>query len=477
MKTLQQQLEAFRKELADKKDARTVVFQKSLDEDRTLDAEEEKLYDELGEDVEKIEKHIGRLETAIEADQKTATKTDDKGRGPAFINTNKSDPEDQFEGQSFARLTMIKTLAQLEHASEYEIAKQAYGHSHPQFVENIGKAYENRFKASVPAAGTQNPNFLGNFTGPNYAGDFIDYLDKNTAYAELKPGFREVPPNMPIPGQGSNATGYWVDEGHAIPVTNFDTNTRTLGTKKCGSIVVLSKELIREFTIDGERYVRDSLAEGMRQLLDSKFFSDDAETNAAPAGILNGVTAIAYGAGSGSPLLFGGTASTGAEIRALVVLLKQAFINANNHRSGALKVCLNPLDVLGLGEIKSSTGDSYEFPEIASGNFRGVPIVESQHVNQGDVIYIKPDDIYSVQDQGLTTEVSTDATLELADNPTGQAVAGAGSPSTVVDQSSPRVSLFQSDAIAIKCVRPMNFVKRRSGSGGAVAWADGQLDV
>jgi hypothetical protein len=75
---------------------------------------------------------------------------------------------------------------------------------------------------------------------------------------------------------------------------------------------------------------------------------------------------------------------------------------------------------------------------------------------------VNAEDVYLADEGGVDIAMSTEASLEMVDNPTQDAGA-----STPVDAE--LVSMFQTNSVAFRAERTMNWARRRAS---AVAWMD-----
>jgi len=97
---------------------------------------------------------------------------------------------------------------------------------------------------------------------------------------------------------------------------------------------------------------------------------------------------------------------------------------------------------------------------MAGGNFFGLPVVVSNSANIAGspdsgrmIILVNARDILLADDGQVTIDASREASIEMLDNPTNNS--SAGTPTTMV-------SMFQTNAVAIRAVRFINWAKRRS---------------
>ncbi|MGP5711268.1 phage major capsid protein [Vreelandella alkaliphila] len=110
-------------------------------------------------------------------------------------------------------------------------------------------------------------------------------------------GFRRLPFETPTLEQDSPASVIFVAEGQPIPATmSLTLSARELSRRKLSGLVPVTKELAT--AMPAESALSRELTRSVAQGESAAFFSDNAATDAAPPGILNGVTA---GVGSTSP--------------------------------------------------------------------------------------------------------------------------------------------------------------------------------
>lgn len=423
------------------------IMQLAAEDDRTLDDEEQAQYDALRTERKAVDGHIGRLEELVADD--TTTTTAVKGNAPNIL-IKRADPDEKFEGQNFTRKVIAKTLAFQSQGSMSpgQVAQARWGKSHPELVKVIKSGVEYDVdivqKLGVAGGGSGAGEWGAELvTADNrYMGDFIEFLYAATVYNRLP--LREIPANVTIKGQDGAATGFWVGESNAIPPSAQSFSSVSLTPLKVAAISVISNELIRDSSPAAEMLVRDSLVEAAAQRIDSTFLSADAAVaGVSPAGILAGVTAD----------LASGTDADA--LRADVKTLYAGFLAAKNARG--LQMVTTPTLAKSISLMNNALGQS-EFPGITAegGTLLGDPIITGDNVGAGDLILLKPSDIYRIEAGGLQVSVSQDATLEQDDTPTGESEGPTAATASIV-------SMFQTESTALKVVLPMNFAKRRTG--------------
>jgi len=439
LKTIAEQIAALEASRQAKAARMTAVMQKSMDEGRSTEAAEQDEFDTLNQEVEQIDGDLKRLRalekmqatTAKPVQQVKANATNPLG-APVVI---KGEKDEAFEGQSYTRMVIAKTLARLGDVSAVGIAHKRWGNSNPEIVETI--------KAAVAGGGTDAGEWGAELVrAERYQGDFIDYLYSRTIFDKLP--LREVPANVNIAGQDGAATGYWVGQSKSIPVSKADFMDVTLTPLKVAALAVVSKELLRDSSPSAEKLVRDALVEASAQRVDQTFLGTGAAVaGVSPAGILNGLTA---GTSSGTDI-----EGVIADVKALYA----GFITANN--SEGLQFVTTQSLAKSLGLMQNALGN-WAFPGLGAngGSLLGDPLTAGGNVGTGDLILLKPSDIYKIGDRGVEVSMSTEASIQMDSAPNGESDTPTANTSVV--------SMYQTDSVAIKVVRPLNYAKRRASA-------------
>jgi len=123
---------------------------------------------------------------------------------------------------------------------------------------------------------------------------------------------------------------------------------------------------------------------------------------------------------------------------------------------------LSPTTALALSLMVTSLGNA-QFPglTINGGTLMGLPVVvTSQATIAGSpqfgniMVLIFPGEVFLADDGAATVEASDQVAIQMLDNPTNQSTA-TSTPTTMV-------SMFQTESIAVKAVRYINWAKARS---------------
>lgn len=423
--------------------------------EHTKTAEERAEFDALDSEIATIDDDIRVLRAAeiksagartIEGETRSAGSG---SRGPTII-VRKHDPDDAFKGQSYTRLLVAKALSYMAMkegniVSPVDIARHRWGKSHPKLVDVI--------RTAVAGGGTGSGEWGAELVESmtRFNGDFVDYLYSMTVFDRLP--LRAMPARVHIKGQDGAATGYWVGESKAIPVSKADFSDVELTPLKVAAMAVCSKELITDSSPSAEMWIRDSIAQASAQRVDTTFLSTTAASNGvSPAGILNGLSAA-------SP-----SGTDAAAVRADLMTLYTGFLTAKN-ASGLVQV-MTPSMAKALSLLVNSLGQT-EFPNLNStgGTLLGDTVYTGDNVTPGDWILLKPSDIWKIGDTGLEVSMSDQATIEQNDAP-----AGAGDTPTAA--SATLMSLWQTEQVGFKVVRRINYKLRRSGSVAYLANAE-----
>lgn len=437
MKTIHEQLA----ELLEAKQVKTSRINEISDvvqtENRGFDENEATEFDSLEDEIKQLDNDI-RMKKVECMNSSTAKPVDVKkyggGRGPTIL--KRTEKDEDFEGQNYVRMVIAKALAQVDNQNPISIAQKRWGDHSPMLVEVL--------KADVGAADSGTSTWASELVASDarYSGDFIEFLKAKTVYDRLP--LRVVPANVTIKGNDAIGTGYWVGEGSAIPATSQTFNDVALTPLKVAAMAVITNEVLRDSSPSAEMLVRDSLEEASRQRIDGTFLSTTAASaGVSPAGMLNGLSAIATN----------GTDSV--SLRADIAALYAPFITAKN--AGGLHLVMNPslakqiqllTNALGIAEFSGINQDG--------GSLLGDPVVTGDSVGAGDMLLLKPSDIWRIGDSGVQVSVSREAMIEMDNAPAMNSV-------TPVAATGKLVSMFQTESTAIKVVRSINFQKRRTG--------------
>lgn len=422
------------------------VMQKTLDEDRTSDAAEQDEFDNLSAEVEAVDKDLVRLRKiehtrAVTAQPvKAGTAHEGAAMRSNIVVKNQPALPSGIEGTRALKCMMVQKM---DGGKLADIAAQMYG--------TESNVYGVFTKASVPAGTTIPPNWASGLIGveAGAVADFVAYLRMRTILGRFGtdgvPALRAVSFYSPLVTQTGGGAGYWVGEGKAKPLTSFNFTRTHLAPLKVANICVLTQENIRYSDPKSDTIVRDELAKALIDRLDTDFINPakTAVSGVSPASITNGAATIASAAGTDA-------ASVILDIRSVLAKFTSAnnppstgvWVMSSNH-AAALAMMINPL-----GQ------PSFPSMSVVGGTLAGMPVIVSDHAG-AIVVLINAQDVYLGDDGGVSVDASEEASIEMSDAPTEDS--GAPTASTAV-------SMFQTNSVAIRAERVINWMRRRSQS-------------
>jgi HK97 family phage prohead protease len=457
MKTISEQITALEAKRAASAARMETVMQKSLDEDRTSDAAEQEEFDNLSGEVEAIDKDLVRLRKieqakAFAAKAVKVEKAEDgaAARGGSII----VKPQPRLEpGQLFAQKVKCLALSQKVFRPAADIAAEMYGSE---------SAVVGEFKANVPAATTITGNWAANLYSTESAAvaAFLEYLRPMTILGRFGtgnvPALRSVMFNTPIITQTGGGAGYWVGEGKAKPLTSFNFARTTLPPTKVANICALTDESIRFSNPKSDLIVRDSLAQALRERLDIDFI-DPAKTAVAgvsPASITNGAAAIVS------------SGDDADDIRLDIRSLYAKFSAANNPASSGVWI-MSSNNAVALAMMTNPLGQpEFGGMTMTGGTLNGMPVIASDYITKAMniVVLVNTSDIFVADDGEIAIDASREASLEMSDAPAHNSGTPTGATSLV--------SMFQTNTVAIRAERIINWMRGRTQSVAYLTSAD-----
>lgn len=446
MKTAYQELAELRETRVTKTARMSELQDAAKAAERRLSQEEATEFDTLLADVDALDDQIrlkslealnGAAARPVAGDNSKAAS--ESRSGLSFV--KKADADDKFKGQAFTRFLIAKAVSFVEmHKGNVvhpaDVAKHRWG-DRPQLVQYI--------RAAVAGGGTGAGEWGQELVSIDnrFQGDFVEFLYSKTVFDALP--LRPMPHNVNIKGQDGAATGYWVGESKAIPVSKADFNDVDLEPLEVDALAVCSQRLLRDSSPSAEMWIRDSIAQASAQRVDTTFLSNAAASaGVSPAGILNGLTPLAP---SGAD-----AAAVRADFQALVA----PFLAAKN--GGGLVQIMTPSMAMALSMLVNALGQT-EFPDVmeTGGTLFKRPVYTGDNVAGGDWIVLKPSDIWKIGDTGIQVSMSDQATIEMNDAP-------AGASDTPTAMASHTVSLWQTNSVGFKVTRGINYKIRRAGA-------------
>jgi hypothetical protein len=115
-----------------------------------------------------------------------------------------------------------------------------------------------------------------------------------------------------------------------------------------------------------------------------------------------------------------------------------------------------------LSSMRNALGQK-EFPDIKAtgGLLEDVPVIPSMYCPQGVVVAMIADEIYLADEGGVSIEMSTEASVEMATDPTN-AISDLASPPQPVETT--QVSLWQTNSVGLKAERVITWRRKRTAA-------------
>jgi HK97 family phage major capsid protein len=452
MKPIQEQIAAFEAKRAASAERMNALMSAAADAGRTLDEAETQEYDALKAEIKAVDDHLVRLRSheaqmaanatpinpAAGADPAAASAARD---GTSRIISVRSNVE---KGIAFTRYVKALAMARGNLTGALAIAQnnKEWNDTTPQVTKVL--------MAAVAGGDTTTAGWASELVyKENLVNEFIELLRPQTIIGKI-PNLTRVPFNVRMGSQTSGSTAYWVGQGVPVPVSKLGTSEVTLGIAKAAGLIVLTEELVRSSQPSAELLVRNDLTKAIAQFLDVQFIDPNYApvTNVSPGSVTYGITGA-------DP-----SGTDAAAVRKDVQGLFAVYIAANLDPTGACWI-MTPTTALALSLMVTSLGVPV-FPTINmnGGVWFGLPVITSQSAkvtaspDDGNLIVLaNAPEILLADDGDVTIDASREASLEMLDNPTNNAAAG--TPTTMV-------SMFQTNSVAIRAVRFINWKKRRT---------------
>jgi HK97 family phage major capsid protein len=442
-----------------KDEAEREEFATLRDEIKAIDAELVDLHE-----VEKMNGHRalavvdGRRSTPRAAeDDSDSRSTDARYRAPA--QPIRTEPKLD-KGIGFTRIVKCIAAGRGNLLQAHELARNTYGDQSEVALSVKGLARigsSNNIdlieRAAVQGGTTTDSDWAGPlvFPYPRLATEFLEFLRPRTILGRIT-GMTQIPFNVNIASQTSGGTAGWVGEGAAKPLTQWGYSSVNFRWAKIAAIVVQTEELMRFSSPSSDQLFRDELVRAIAERQDLDFLdpANAGTANIKPAAVTNGVTPIVS------------TGNDADHVRLDLENLLATYDAANLTLTNPVFI-MSQTKARALSLMRNALGQR-EFPELnlmGDGNFEGIPVVSSQYVTRfgttgGEyIILINAPDIWFADDGQVTVDASREASLQMDSAPTEEASGGGGTTT---------VSMWQTNSIAIRCERYVNWQKRRTAA-------------
>jgi len=460
MRTIAEQIGALEAKRQASAAAREAIQNKAIEAGRSKDEAEKQEFDTLsGEittcdselvDLRLMEKQVLAKATVITpaagADPEAGTKV----RAP--VNTGIISVRQNIEpGVRFARAAISLFLAKGNRQEAAHIFSQ-----NRRWMDQTPEIHKVLMTA-IPAADTTTAGWASELAyAQNMQSEFIDFLRPMTILGRVT-GTRPVPFNMRVSSLTGGTTGYWVGQGKAIPMSKGTTGSLSLGITKLSGLAAYDDEILKLSSPSIELMVRDDLGKAVAQVIDVAFIdpNNGGITNEKPASVLYGVT----------PITPSGTDA--AAIKTDVAAVFAASIAANLDPMSGVWI-MSPTSALKLSLMMTTNGiQQYPGISIKGGTWQGLPVIVSPNVvitgspQFGSmIVLLLANEVFLADDGDVDIQISNEASFEMLDNPTNLSTGGTAATSVV--------SMFQTQSWAIKAVRYVNWLKRRTAAAAFI---------
>lgn len=456
MKTYKEQIAALEATRAAKAARMAEIQQKASEGGRTKDVAEKEEFDTLSQDIGQLDSelkdlrdleklNIAQAESALETRGAPAAGTAGTVSPRITVVQTKLEP-----GIRFARMAMALARAKaFQREGRFVSPDQVY-RSEKRWMDTAPDV-ELALKTAVNANDSTTSAGASEWAyAQNVASEFIEYLRPRTLIGRIQ-GWRNVPFNVRIGGMDGGATGYWVGQGLAIPASRQTSTSVSLGITKVAGLSVITKELAMLSTPSAELMVRNDLARTVQQKMDTSLIDPNSGgvANVTPASLTYGATA---------------RQASGTDYAAFKADWKAMTTNfyANNISMEGAVIIMKEELAEALALMVTSLGNP-QFPGLSptGGTLMGRPVFVTQVADTSGspdfdnmLILLQPSEVFLADDGVATVEASDQVSVEMVDSSSQKSSATAAGASLV--------SMFQTESIAIKGVRHVNWTKARA---------------
>lgn len=297
-------------------------------------------------------------------------------------------------------------------------------------------------KAAVGAGHTDDSAWAGGFRSDAVVAGFIELLKSRSVLARLLgDGMAVFPFRVPLAVTTADATAFTVGEGAATPLSSLQISGDALTESKAAGLVVVTERLLNAGGAALEGLISRSLRDAVASTIDSSFLTT-LKTGLTPT--TSSGTSAKHAAADLNVLLTA-VATTGAE--------RLFFLAAP--------------DVANSAATLTSSSGAFVFPAMgpAGGEMAAVPTLVSNQLGTGELILVDASGLAgNIED--IRVEVSTDTSVEMADNPAQDSLTPTGAS---------LVSLWQTHSVGFMARSFFGTLRARDSAVAIVdniAWAE-----
>lgn len=272
--------------------------------------------------------------------------------------------------------------------------------------------------------------------------EFISLIRPRLVLGRLEQFYRRLPFDAPIPVEGVAASASWVGETMPTPLSSIGFAGPVFLAPTKASILVSMTEELQRFSVTGaETFISDSLVKSTVAFLDRALLDPTFAAGSGPASITHGVTPIA---------------SSGTTATAIATDLRTALraITAAGIELTSPVIVMNTRLAAGLALLEGTSGFAFASIGVGAGSIGNVPVLVSNAVRDttagATIVVLEASELLVADDGNLSVESSGEAALQMRNDP----VTGAAQ----------LVSMWQTNSIAVRLNREINWTMARSGA-------------
>lgn len=422
---------------------------KSTEENRDFDEAEQAKYDSIKAEIASADKRLIALRDvqALVATKAKTAGTEDKAKAGEGARVKDNRPLSCNIARGFLHLVR----AGGNHAGAYELAK-AQGDIEGAAILAAAMGPEVFKATAMNTLVTTSATDAAALVRDSW-GEFFDLLRPQTIVGRLnsvqRVDFTGVDV-LKLQSRTTGSTGGWVGQAKPIPVSTNVFTTTSIAPYKLGVILPASKELFQRSNPSAEMLLRDDMLAACAKALDTKFISTDAASaGVSPAGIMNGVAGAYTYASAGL---------TVANVTTDLMKARKQFASVD--QPGPFILVCDPTFVEFARALRDANSNFVFKDELDRGTIYGLQVVESTVVTDTVLNILAAPDIIVGTGFDTRIELSTEALVQLQDDPTDPIDVSDDGATSV----SKLISAFQSEIVLLKVVMGATWAKRRTSA-------------
>ncbi len=280
---------------------------------------------------------------------------------------------------------------------------------------------------------------------PIRGNDLLEVIRPATIIGKLQ-GLKRTAFDAALTVMSGGTAAAWVGEGKPAPLSKptFSRLASPLGRLKIMAMCVEAEELVKSGDPDSEITIGSDFVRACVVAADSAFIDPGSAAVATvrPA-------SVTYGAPA-----FASSGATALLIDADLGRLIESLLARGSTLESAAWV-IHPITAAFLARLRNVNGD-YAYPDVTvlGGSLMGLPVIVSASVPHGgspsiaSIVLLDASRIWLAEDGAMELGISKAALLQMLDNPTND---------SVTPTATSMVSMFQTDSIALRGVRTINW--------------------